>query len=244
MKRALLLLPLLGTMSCFFLFQFNATCGDKITDTADDEECDDGNNENDDYCRNNCRLPTCGDAVIDTTEGEKCDDGNNIDGDGCSDECVEETPVTCGDGVLDANIEECDDNNNIDGDGCSAECVEEFCGDNSINDNDTEECDDGNNSNNDSCKNDCTNNVCGDGATLIGGNENCDDSNNIDGDGCSDECQTENPGACNNGPPNSINGSEFCDGDDLADKGCEDFGFTEGELVCSPQCGFDTSGCQ
>ena len=37
------------------------------------ESCDDGNDVNDDTCRNDCVLPSCGDGV--TQPGEGCDDG-------------------------------------------------------------------------------------------------------------------------------------------------------------------------
>jgi cysteine-rich repeat protein len=84
------------------------------------EECDDGNDINDDTCRNDCTLPICGDGVIDP--GETCDDGNDINDDECRNNCS-----SCGDGMLDAG-EECDDGNNVDGDGCDAFCTDEPMG--------------------------------------------------------------------------------------------------------------------
>jgi len=39
-------------------------------------------------------------------------------------------------------------------------------------------------------------------------------------------------------------GDEECDGSDLAGKTCQDFGFTQGDLNCSPACDeFDISAC-
>lgn len=60
------------------------TCGDGIVNSAS-EQCDDGNADNTDSCRNNCTIPGCGDAIIDP--GEECDDGNSSNDDGCSNEC-------------------------------------------------------------------------------------------------------------------------------------------------------------
>jgi len=60
-------------------------CGDGIPDPPD-EECDDGNDDDNDACRNDCTLPFCGDGTLDP--GEECDDGNNAPGDGCSEICT------------------------------------------------------------------------------------------------------------------------------------------------------------
>ncbi len=65
-------------------------CGNEIIEG--DEECDDGNDNNNDQCRNDCSLPSCGDNIMD--ENEQCDDGNEINGDGCSHKCTIE-PTTC-----------------------------------------------------------------------------------------------------------------------------------------------------
>ena len=40
-----------------------------------------------------------------------------------------------------------------------------------------------------------------------------------------------------------VNGPEECDATDLAGQSCESQGFTGGDLVCSSDCTFDTSGC-
>jgi len=58
-------------------------CGNGIKENG--EECDDGNNNNYDSCRNDCTLPYCGDGIKDS--GEECDDGNNDDYDGCTNDC-------------------------------------------------------------------------------------------------------------------------------------------------------------
>ncbi len=70
-------------------------CGDGIVDS--DEECDDGNSDNADSCRNNCTIrvvaePECGDGTLD--DGEQCDDGNAADGDGCDADCVVEVAAS------------------------------------------------------------------------------------------------------------------------------------------------------
>jgi len=79
------------------LDQFNNTaecagppvCGNGVVEG--DEECDDGNTNNDDACRNDCTLcppppePVCGNGVV---EGdEECDDGNTNNYDSCSNLC-------------------------------------------------------------------------------------------------------------------------------------------------------------
>jgi cysteine-rich repeat protein len=92
-------------------------CGDNVVNSG--EACDDGNEINNDSCRNDCTLPDCGDGIVDA--GEECDDGNTNNNDGCRNDC---TLPFCGDGILDPG-EQCDDGNNTDGDGCSATCEEE-----------------------------------------------------------------------------------------------------------------------
>ena len=81
-------------------------CGDGILDSG--EACDDGNENNNDSCRNDCTTPFCGDGIKDANE--ECDDGNQNNDDQCRNDCT--TPV-CGDGIKDAN-EECDDGNQKD----------------------------------------------------------------------------------------------------------------------------------
>ena len=59
-------------------------CGNGVVDLG--EECDDGNGDEQDACRNSCENARCGDGVIWTDE-EECDDGNSNDGDECTSEC-------------------------------------------------------------------------------------------------------------------------------------------------------------
>ncbi|MBD3203005.1 MAG: VWA domain-containing protein [Candidatus Lokiarchaeota archaeon] len=101
----------------------NYECGDGIHNPG--EECDDGNNVNEDFCRNDCTLPYCGDNIIDS--GEECDDGNFDNYDACPDFCE---IAECGDGYVYFAQEECDDNNLINGDGCDENCTieqDELC---------------------------------------------------------------------------------------------------------------------
>ncbi|HUQ07251.1 MAG TPA: DUF4215 domain-containing protein [Kofleriaceae bacterium] len=69
------------------------TCPNGVPNAG--EECDDGNINDTDACRNNCTLVDgCGDGNIDGTE--QCDDDNVTSGDGCSSTCQLE--LTCGAG--------------------------------------------------------------------------------------------------------------------------------------------------
>jgi len=146
---------------------------DGIQDTADDEECDNGNLCNqepfnacktdadcsegqceyndtiDPICSSSCKIDQCGDGALQVDE--ICDDGNKENGDGCSANCLleEGTVVVCGDGILTSG-EECDDDNEADGDGCSSSClIEQYCGNGIVSH--AEECDDGNNAAGDGC---------------------------------------------------------------------------------------------
>ena len=77
---------------------------------------------------------------------------------------------------------------------------------------------------------------CGDG--IVNGLEQCDDGNFVDGDGCSASCVLE--GICSNGV---VDPGEDCDRNDLAGASCASLGMGSGELLCAPDCTFDTSGC-
>lgn len=82
------------------------------------EECDDGNSDDGDTCRNDCTVPRCGDGLMDA--GEECDDGNTQEGDACHGNCQLDT---CGDGLIQLDEgETCDDRGRVDGDGCDAAC--------------------------------------------------------------------------------------------------------------------------
>ena len=53
------------------------------------EQCDDGNQDEDDFCGNDCKYTLCGNGLVDGEE-EECDDGNFNSDDGCSDSCKRE----------------------------------------------------------------------------------------------------------------------------------------------------------
>ncbi|HIE68915.1 MAG TPA: DUF4215 domain-containing protein, partial [Planctomycetes bacterium] len=105
-----------------------ARCGDaqrRIDIPANEEgaeDCDDGNDDDSDACRNDCSEARCGDGVV--GPGEGCDDGN----DDPTDDCVDCSPSSCGDGVVQSG-EICDDGNDLDNDSCLANCAPARCGD-------------------------------------------------------------------------------------------------------------------
>jgi cysteine-rich repeat protein len=90
-------------------------CGDSVL--QDGEDCDDGNANEFDDCRNSCEFAACGDGVIHAGE-EQCDDGNEINGDACRNDCI---LGTCGNGDVDDD-EDCDDGNNNNDDYCPNDC--------------------------------------------------------------------------------------------------------------------------
>ncbi len=158
------------------------TCGDGFSDPDLGEQCDDGNLEDGDDCRNDCTLPKCGDGVI-HLGFEDCDDSNLEDTDGCLSVCVN---ASCGDGFVQAGVEDCDDANTEDGDACSSTCsAGTGCGNGIVEAG--EDCDDGNTDDTDACTNSCAEPVCGDGYAQVGVEE-CDDGNTDDGDACSNAC--------------------------------------------------------
>jgi cysteine-rich repeat protein len=63
---------------------FVDVCGDGIAGIS--EECDDGDSDNNNACKNDCTLNVCGDGYL-YIGVESCDDGNIIDNDGCSGAC-------------------------------------------------------------------------------------------------------------------------------------------------------------
>jgi fibro-slime domain-containing protein len=194
-----------------------ASCGDGVVQSANGEQCDDGNKTGGDGCTPLCqvedgwtcppqggactRTSICGDGVLQGSEA--CDDGNTNSGDGCSSTCQVETGYVCrvpnkpcsplcGDGIITGN-EQCDDGNTTSGDGCSSTCQVESGA---------------------SCPKTssgapapgmCTTAVCGNG--KVEGNEGCDcgtDATNLpsgcpgpnglffgDGSGCSKTCTKE-----------------------------------------------------
>jgi len=196
--------------SCITECPVEPVCGNEIIEEG--EECDDGNDEDEDGCRNDCTLPYCGDLILDECY-EECDDGNDEDGDGCRNDC---TLPYCGDLILDECEQcevdsDCDDEDELTTDTCSS-CVCEYeeipyCGD-GIKDS-GEECDDGNNDNDDGCDEYCEieeEPYCGDG--VCSGEEDCETCEDDCGE-CSieEECGneiTEEGEQCDNGELNGI----------------------------------------
>jgi cysteine-rich repeat protein len=60
-------------------------CGDAKIQAG--EQCDDGNREDADACRNNCQNAVCGDGVVRTDTDEVCDDGDDLPTGTCSSDC-------------------------------------------------------------------------------------------------------------------------------------------------------------
>ena len=146
------------------------------------EECDDGDDDNTDYCLVGCSLATCGDNIV-QVGAEDCDDGNEDDGDECLTGC---RLPHCGDGYLRRGVEECDDGNVLDTDDCVRGCLSARCGDGFVH-SESEECDDANDARDDACLPGCIAARCGDNVVQTGV-EDCDDGNLIDGDGCESDC--------------------------------------------------------
>src|SRR3989338_2791228 len=67
-------------------------CGDGRVDFG--EQCDDGNTNNNDACKNDCTNNICGDGFVNPA-AEQCDDGNTNNNDACKNDC---TNNICGDG--------------------------------------------------------------------------------------------------------------------------------------------------
>lgn len=176
-----------------------ALCGNGLVESANGEQCDDGNQMPGDGCSSNCQVEPywncpnpcapctmtiiCGDGAI--GPGEECDDGNVRSLDGCSDACQREPgwfcalpgkPCerlgTCGDGEV-LLTEPCDlGEKNGTGVGCNKDCTVQAgfrCSPWG-----------------------CTKlPVCGNGQVETG--EQCDDGNALAFDGCSARCQIEAP---------------------------------------------------
>jgi cysteine-rich repeat protein len=146
---------------CLEVSGATSVCGDGILDTANGEECDDGNTDESDECLNTCRVATCGDGF--TQSGvEECDDGNADPGDDCLNSCL---LASCGDGFVQSGVEECDDQNVDNGDGCTNSCLLATCGD-GFTQAGVEECDDANGDNGDGCLSGCLLATCGDRGGL------------------------------------------------------------------------------
>ncbi len=182
-------------------------CGDTVADAG--EECDDGNAEDSDSCRNDCTLgtpPTCGNGSLDPME--TCDppgtDPAPAGGNLCRTNCT-----YCGDAAVQAG-EECDDGNTDDGDTCANDCTLNqplSCGDGFVGAGET--CDppgsDPGSPTGNLCRPTCT--YCGDAAINDG--EQCDDGNGDDNDGCRNDCTLGQTPICGDGSLNVV--GESCD---------------------------------
>jgi spore coat protein H len=77
-------------------------CGDLKLDA--DEECDDGNNNNGDGCKQSCQDEsggaTCRNGILEV--GEECDDGNINNNDACDNNC--QRPCTGGDAQVNSDL--------------------------------------------------------------------------------------------------------------------------------------------
>jgi cysteine-rich repeat protein len=80
-------------------------CGNELVESG--EGCDDGNNNDDDGCDQDCQVEDgwCGDGTVDAMAGEECDEGedNGVLGLTCRADC---TVKVCGDGIVDADVGE------------------------------------------------------------------------------------------------------------------------------------------
>jgi cysteine-rich repeat protein len=131
-------------------------CGNGIQNTPGEgkvggEECDDGNDIDDDACRNDCTKAYCGDGVLRTDANQEfCDDGNSINEDGCTEDCV---LARCGDGIVrtdkqpgEEGYEACDPGAEGPDDQCTAECtLPGRCGDGVVNPGEACDCGDAEN---------------------------------------------------------------------------------------------------
>jgi cysteine-rich repeat protein len=200
----------LGDTACEVCRENCTCCGDGNPDAG--EQCDDGNNNDSDGCRNTCILPVCGDGMQDV--GEECDAGDDNSNAPCAPCRPDCTLPECGDDIADdtgCSNETCDGSDL--GDTACEVCRENCtcCGDG--NPDAGEQCDDGNNNNADGCRNTCVLPECGDGIQDAG--EECDDGNNIDTDGCRNNCMLPD---CGDGV---LDPGESCDGTLFGDNACE-----------------------
>ncbi len=94
----------------------------------DPEQCDDGNQNNNDACTNQCLLTRCGDGTVQNPNSsgqqEQCDDGNQNNNDACTNQCL---LTRCGDGTVQnpnssGQQEQCDDGNQDNNDSCNNSC--------------------------------------------------------------------------------------------------------------------------
>ena len=181
-------------------------CGDNMVDRG--ENCDDGNDDDTDACRNTCESARCGDGVVQTGV-DACDDGTlNGQPNQCNLTCSGLTPSSCGNGVTEAG-EVCDDggDNGMPNE-CAADCggiTTPTCG-NSVAEA-GESCDDGTATA--TCDADCTMVSCGDAVVNTAAGETCDDgADNGLPTRCAANCMGTTPATCGNG---TIEAGEDCD---------------------------------
>ena len=200
-------------------------CGDGVR-TSVYEVCDDGNNEDGDYCSANCKTVTgsCGDGTVQSNE--ECDNASDngrtncaygeTSCELCTNQCRKIAGATsyCGDGIIDGtNGENCDDpstNGQTDcayGEEsctvCTSDCVTaagttSFCGDGNVDSANGETCDNAS----DNGRMDCTY-----------GETSC----NV----CTNECLIEagTTSYCGDGTTDSANGEVCDDGDENGEVG-------------------------
>lgn len=181
-------------------------CGGGTPDRG--EDCDDGNADDTDTCRNNCESARCGDGVIQAGV-DTCDDGplNGLPNQ-CNLTCTGNTPATCGNGAVEVG-ESCDDGaNNGMPNSCAADCgglTPAVCG-NGVTEV-GEPCDDGTATA--ACDADCSMVVCGDGTVNAAAGESCDDGvDNGTPTNCNSSCTGATPATCGNG---AVESGEACD---------------------------------
>ena len=191
---------------CYKVVDAGPYCGDGVIDTANGENCDDGNRIGGDGCSGICKIEpnwicntpgqACTSTIIcgngDRQTGEGCDDGNKTAGDGCDPNCNVESGWYCAGS---------DPNNPASKSACQRLAS---CGDGRIQTGET--CDLGSaNGTGAGCDATCKAQdgyicrplptgcvklqVCGN--SKIEGSEECDDGNINAGDGCSTACKIE-----------------------------------------------------
>ena len=92
---------------------------DRPTETTLQALFNDGNDNDNDGCDNNCNQSGCGDALVNGAN-EQCDDGNIDNSDECLVGCI---AARCGDSFVHVGVEECDDGNLNLLDGCDSSCL-------------------------------------------------------------------------------------------------------------------------
>jgi fibro-slime domain-containing protein len=212
-------------------------CGDATTQTANAEQCDDGNENGatGDKCSATCTL-NCGDGKVEA--GEQCDLGvaGNVGGyAGCNANCTK-APY-CGDGI-ENGTEQCDDGKNDGSYGtCTSTCtLAPYCGDGTLQ-MPPETCDKGSANSTTAygvglCSNRCTPApYCGDKAVEGQFGEQCDDGVNSGLAGsCTTDCKSFVPlQSCGDG---KIESPEQCD--DGVDNGTSS---SKCDVHCRDKCG-------